>query len=73
MNTRRPSIVERRMRFMPCKVEPSDSAVHACALLGERRFTHLPVMSNERLVGIVSTHDLDAPAFPAPDSGPGTA
>jgi CBS domain-containing protein len=34
--------------------------VHARALLSERRITHLPVMSNERLVGIVSTHDLDA-------------
>jgi CBS domain-containing protein len=63
MNTRQPSLVERRMRFMPCTVEPSDSVAHARALLDERRIKHLPVMSNERLVGIVSAHDLDARSF----------
>jgi acetoin utilization protein AcuB len=63
MNTRQPSLVERRMRFMPCTVEPSDSVAHARALLDERRIKHLPVMSNERLVGIVSAHDLDTRSF----------
>jgi CBS domain-containing protein len=63
MNTRQPSLVERRMRFMPCTVEPSDSVAHARARLGERRIKHLPVISNERLVGIVGAHDLEAPAF----------
>jgi CBS domain-containing protein len=63
MNTRQPSLVERRMSFMPCTVEPSDSVAHARALLDERGIKHLPVMSNERLVGIVSTHDLEARTF----------
>jgi acetoin utilization protein AcuB len=63
MNTRQPSLVERRMRFMPCTVEPTDSVAHARALLEEhriKRLTHLPMMSNGRLVGIVSAQDLDA-------------
>lgn len=63
MNTQQPSLVERRMRFMPCTVEPSDSVAHARALLDERRLKHLPVVSNELLVGIVSAHDLEAHAF----------
>jgi CBS domain-containing protein len=63
MNTRQSSLVERRMRFMPCTVEPSDSVAHARALLDERRIRHLPVVSNERLVGIVSAHDLEARTF----------
>jgi CBS domain-containing protein len=63
MNTREPLLVERRMRFMPCTVEPSDSVAHARALLDERRIKHFPVMSKERLVGIVSPHDLEPHAF----------
>jgi len=63
MNTRQPSLVERRMRFMPCTVEPTDSVAHARALLDERRIKHLPVMSNEGLVGIVSAHDLERRVF----------
>jgi CBS domain-containing protein len=63
MNMRQPSLVERRMRLMPCTVEPSDSVAHARALLDERRIKHLPVMSNERLVGIISAHDLEARSF----------
>jgi CBS domain-containing protein len=51
------------MRFMPCTVEPSDSVAHARALLDEHRIKHLPVMFKERLVGIVSAHDLQARAF----------
>ena len=65
MNTRQPSLVERRMRFMPCTIEVSDSVAHARALLDERRIKHLPVMSSERLVGIVSARDLEARAFSA--------
>jgi CBS-domain-containing membrane protein len=60
MNTRQPLLVERRMRFMPCTVEPSDSVAHARALLDERRIKHLPVVFMERLVGIVSAHNLRA-------------
>jgi CBS domain-containing protein len=64
MNTRQLPFIERRMRFMPCTVEPSDSVAHARALLDEQRIKHLPVMSKERLVGIVSSHDLEADTFP---------
>ena len=64
MKTRQPSLVEGRMRFMPCTVEPTDSVAHARALLEEHRIKHLPVMSNERLVGIVSAQDLDARTLP---------
>lgn len=69
MNTKQPSLVERRMRFMPCTVEPSDSVAHARALLEERRTKHLPVMANERLVGIVTAHDLQTHPFPSKHSG----
>src|SRR5689334_7086368 len=58
MNTRQASLVERRMRFMPWTVEPSDSVAHARALLDEHRIRHLPVLLKDRLVGIVSAHDL---------------
>jgi CBS domain-containing protein len=58
MNARQPFLVERRMRFMPCTVEPSDSVAHARALLAEQGIKHLPVMLKERLVGIISVHDL---------------
>ena len=67
-NIKQPALVERRMRFMPCTVEPWDSVAHARALLDERRIKHLPVMSNERLVGIVTAHDLQARAFPGKHS-----
>jgi CBS domain-containing membrane protein len=63
MDAEQPFLVERRMRFMPCTVEPSDSVAHARALLDEHRIKHLPVVSEERLVGIVSAHDLRARAF----------
>jgi len=69
MKTRQPSLVERRMSFRPCTVEPSDSVAHARALLDERRIKHLPVISNEQLVGIVSAHDLETRGFPGKCSG----
>jgi acetoin utilization protein AcuB len=58
-------LVERRMRFMPLTVGPSDSVAHARSLLDERRINHLPVVFRGRLVGIVSSHDLQARAFSA--------
>jgi CBS domain-containing protein len=58
MNTIQQLSVERRMKLMPCTVRPSDSVAHARALLEERRISHLPVVSKERLVGIVSSRDL---------------
>lgn len=51
-------LVERRMKFMPCTVQPADSVAHARALLDERQINHLPVVSKGRLVGIVSSRDL---------------
>jgi CBS domain-containing protein len=69
MNTKQPPLVDRRMSFIPYTVEPSDSVAHARALLDERRIKHLPVMSNERLVGIVSAHDLEPIGFSGGHSG----
>ena len=63
MKAREPLLIERRMRFMPCIVEPADSVAHTRALLDERRINHLPVVSKGRLVGIVSSRDLRAGAF----------
>jgi CBS domain-containing protein len=54
-------LIERRMKFMPCTVDPSDSVAHARALLEERHINHLPVLSEGHLVGIVSTRDLEPP------------
>jgi len=65
MKAREPLLIERRMRFMPCIVEPADSVAHTRALLDERRINHLPVVSKGRLVGIVSSRDLRAGAFSA--------
>jgi CBS domain-containing protein len=56
-------LVERRMRFMPCTVDPDDSVAHARALLDEHRINQLPVVSNGRLIGIVSRHDLKTGKF----------
>ena len=58
MNAIQPLLVERRMKFMPSTVQPSDSVAHARALLDECRSNHLPVVSKGRLVGIVSSRDL---------------
>jgi hypothetical protein len=58
MNTIQQLSVERRMKLMPCTVRPSDSVAHARALLEERQISLLPVVSKERLVGIVSSRDL---------------
>jgi acetoin utilization protein AcuB len=52
-------LIERRMKFMPCTVNPSDSVAHARALLEEHRINHLPVLSDGHLVGIVSSRDLE--------------
>ena len=58
-------LVERRMRFMPCTVDPDDSVAHARALLDEHGISQLPVVSNGRLIGIVSRHDLKTSKFSA--------
>ena len=60
MNAIQPLLVERRMKFMPSTVQPSDSVAHARALLDECRINDLPVVSKGRLVGIVSSHDLQS-------------
>jgi len=53
-------LVERAMKFMPWTVQPSDSVAHARALLDEHRINDLPVLLKGRLVGIVSTRNLEA-------------
>ena len=58
MSAIQPLLVERRMKFMPSTVQPSDSVAHARAVLGESRINHLPVVEKDRLVGIVSAGDL---------------
>lgn len=58
MKASQSTLVERRMKFMPCTVEPSASVAYARALLGERGINHLPVISSGRLVGIISSRDL---------------
>jgi CBS domain-containing protein len=65
MKAKQASLVERRMRFMPCTVDPHDSVAHARALLDERRINHLPIVSNGRLIGIVSRLDLKISKFSA--------
>jgi len=46
------------MKFMPWTVQPSDSVAHARALLDEYQINHLPVLSKGKLVGMISTRDL---------------
>src|SRR5438094_4113682 len=65
MKVQQMSLIERRMKFMPCTVGPSDSVAYARALLDERRINHLPVLSRGRLVGIVTCRDLRAGAASA--------
>jgi CBS domain-containing protein len=52
-------LVERAMKFMPWTVQPSDSVAHARALLDEHRINHLPMLLKGKLVGVVSTRDLE--------------
>ena len=49
-------IIEAQESVITC--EPGDSALHAAALLAERRIGAMPVMEGERLVGVFSERDL---------------
>lgn len=42
----------------PDTIGPDDSVVHALSVMNERGYRHLPVVSGERIVGIVSIRDL---------------
>ena len=42
----------------PDTIGPNDSVVHALSIMNERGFRHLPVVTDERIVGIVSIRDL---------------
>jgi len=53
-------LVERVMKFMPWTVQPSDSVAHARALLADERINNLPVLSRGRLVGVISSRNLQA-------------
>jgi CBS domain-containing protein len=46
------------MTHNPETIEPSDSTDHAAALMIHGGFRHLPVVEEERVVGIVSIRDL---------------
>jgi acetoin utilization protein AcuB len=50
------------MRFIPSTVDASDSVAHARALIEEHRINLLPVLSGNRLVGIVTDRSLRKPA-----------
>lgn len=43
--------------------EPSRSVESALRLMHEGRFRHLPVLQNDKLVGIISDRDVNSPAF----------
>lgn len=47
-------IMTREVRY----VRPEDSAENCMALITERRMRHLPVIDNDRLVGMISIGDL---------------
>lgn len=54
--------IERWMKFPVVTVKPRDLVAHARAIVEEHRVNQLPVVSNGRLVGIVTDRDLrDAP------------
>lgn len=42
----------------PDTIGPDDSVVHALSIMNERGFRHLPVVTTDRIVGIVSIRDL---------------
>jgi CBS domain-containing protein len=42
----------------PMTVSPDDSAMDALELMRERKFRHLPVAKNGKVVGMVSIRDL---------------
>jgi acetoin utilization protein AcuB len=50
--------VDRWMKMPVVTVKPRDSVAHARALLREHRINQLPVVQNERLVGIVTDRDV---------------
>jgi CBS domain-containing protein len=47
-------IMTREVRY----VRPDDSAENCMALITERRMRHLPVIENDRLIGMISIGDL---------------
>lgn len=51
-------LIKRWMKFKPYTVKPLDSVTYACTLLEEHRINQLPVVTNGRLVGIVTDRDL---------------
>jgi CBS domain-containing protein len=50
--------VERIMTAPAITVEPDKQIMSALSLMTQRRIRHLPVVENERLVGLVSIGDL---------------
>jgi len=46
------------MTANPLTVSPDDSAMDALELMRERKFRHLPVAENGKVVGMVSIRDL---------------
>lgn len=57
------SILAERWMTMPViTVKPQDSVAHARALLEKNRINQLPVVQNERLVGIVTDRDIRSAA-----------
>ncbi len=52
------STVEEWMTRHPETIEPADSTDHAAALMIHGGFRHLPVVEDDRVVGIVSIRDL---------------
>lgn len=58
METRQPQDVRELMTPTPISVSPRTSVDEARALMQQHRMRHLPVLDNERLVGMVSDRDI---------------
>ena len=54
------AIVQTVMTPNPATIGPRDSAQTALTLMQQHGFRHLPVMENDRIIGIVSIRDLFA-------------
>ena len=51
-------LVEKRMKRDPVTVSPEDSFRHAMTLIRQKGVRHLPVVEEDRLVGIVTDRDI---------------
>ena len=63
--TLREVLVKELMSSQVVHVSPDDTIKNCIALITEKRIRHLPVLENDRIIGIISIGDLSRASSPA--------